>query len=99
MVRYIARNEWRFLTSRTIDEAAEDSSIKSSLSASVWKVNCAEGHVIQSADDVLIVLEAMKTEVNVEAGEENVGRTVRTLGKNVRAGGLVQAGDVLVVLN
>lgn len=40
----------------------------------------------------------MKTEVNVEAGGENVGRKIRGFGKDVRAGGLVQAGDILVVL-
>lgn len=79
------------------DEAG-DSFIKSSLSASVWKVACSPGYVVQSAEDVLIVLEAMKTEVNVEAGEENVGRRVRSLGKDIRPGGLVQAGDTLLVL-
>lgn len=76
-----------------------DSTVKSSLSASVWKVNCAPGYIVQSAEDILVVLEAMKTEVNIEAGEENVGRTVRSLGKDVQPGALVQAGDVLVTLD
>ena len=56
------------------------------------------GDVVKTADDVLVVLEAMKTEVNVAAGAENVGRTVRGFGKNVHPGAQVQAGDVLVVL-
>lgn len=80
------------------DDTAGSASIRSSLSASVWKVNCSPGYIIQSAEDVLLVLEAMKTEVNIEAGEENVGRTVRSLGQRARPGELVQAGDVLVVL-
>ena len=81
----------------TADEAS-GTSVKSSLSASVWKVTCEPGYVVKSAEDVLVVLEAMKTEVNIEAGEENVGRTVRSLGKDVRPGGLVHAGDTLVIL-
>lgn len=50
-----------------------------------------------SAEEVLVVLEAMKTEIGVEAGEENVGRTVKAFGSGVRPGALVKAGDVLVV--
>ncbi|KIP07154.1 hypothetical protein PHLGIDRAFT_71534, partial [Phlebiopsis gigantea 11061_1 CR5-6] len=81
------------------DAAASEHAVKSSLAATVWKVRCAPGDVVASADDVLVVLEAMKTEVNVPAGAENVGRTVRGFGRDVRPGGLVQAGDVLVVLD
>ena len=44
----------------------------------------------------MIILEAMKTEINVPAGEENVGKVVRRLGKGVREGASVQAGDPLV---
>ena len=62
----------------------------------MWKIKCAIGDVVQSAEDVLIILEAMKTEVNVEAGEENVGRRVRGFGRDVREGTSVRAGDVLV---
>lgn len=41
----------------------------------------------------------MKTEVNIEAGEENVGRTVRNLGKDIQPGSIVQAGDTLVIFD
>jgi len=68
------------------------------MAASVWKVKCQPGEVIQSADDVLIILEAMKTEINVRAGEENIGKVVKGLGKGVREGISVQGGDVLVWL-
>lgn len=40
----------------------------------------------------------MKTEINVEAGEENVGRKVLGFGKGVREGAQVSPGEVLVVL-
>lgn len=40
----------------------------------------------------------MKTEINVEAGEENVGRTVMGFGQGVVEGAAVNAGDVLVIL-
>jgi len=68
------------------------------MAASVWKVKCQPGEVIKSADDVLIILEAMKTEINVRAGEENIGKVVKGLGKGVREGISVQGGDVLVWL-
>ena len=66
----------------------------SSLAAHVWRIKCAIGDVIRTAEDV--VLEAMKTEVNVEAGDENVGRRVKGFGRDVREGATVQAGDALV---
>ena len=70
----------------------------SSLHASIWKVSCGPGDIITSASDILLVLEAMKTEIPVRAGEENVGRTVSRLGKDVRKGATVRPGDVLVML-
>ncbi|CCM00309.1 uncharacterized protein FIBRA_02339 [Fibroporia radiculosa] len=72
--------------------------ITSSLSAVIWKIKCQPGDVIRSADDVLVVLEAMKTEINVEAGEEHVGHTVVGSGRGVKEGATVNPGDVLVVL-
>ena len=68
----------------------------SSLSAHIWKIKCAVGDVVESEDDVLVILEAMKTEVNVTAGEENVGRRVVGFGQGVREGSIVQAGAPLV---
>jgi urea carboxylase len=55
------------------------------------------GQIIKSADDseVTIILEAMKTEINIPAGEEDVGKAVKgLLGKGIRRkGASVQAGD------
>ncbi|KAM5536440.1 hypothetical protein V8D89_009876 [Ganoderma adspersum] len=68
----------------------------SSLSANIWKIRCTVGDVVKSEDDVLIILEAMKTEVNITAGEENVGRRVAGFGQGVREGSIVQAGAPLV---
>lgn len=76
---------------------AGDHVLKSSISASVWRVTCGPGDVVQSPDDVLVILEAMKTEVNVVAGEDNVGRKVRSLAGGIKQGSLVHAGDVLVI--
>jgi len=81
-----------------IDVASGGISVSSSLSASVWKIKCQPGEVIRSADDVLVILEAMKTEINVHAGEENIGKAVKSLGKGIREGVSVQGGDVLVWL-
>ena len=78
------------------DETWECACIPSSMSASVWKIKCQVGQTIESADEVMIILEAMKTEINISAGEENIGKVVKALGKGIREGGNVQAGDPLV---
>ncbi|KAI0707429.1 hypothetical protein C8T65DRAFT_740363 [Cerioporus squamosus] len=77
-------------------DADEGESLTSSLTAHVWRIKCAIGDKVTSAEQVLLILEAMKTEVNIEAGEENVGRRVRGFGRDVKEGGAVQAGDVLI---
>ncbi|KAG1748041.1 allophanate hydrolase subunit 2-domain-containing protein [Suillus lakei] len=77
------------------DVGPGSTSVTSSISASVWKIKCQPGDIIQSADGVLVILEAMKTEINILAGEENVGKVVKSLGKGIRDGASVQAGDVL----
>ncbi|KAI0808367.1 urea carboxylase [Fomes fomentarius] len=72
------------------------SCITSSLTGNVWKIRCTVGQRIDSAEDILVVLEAAKTEVNVNAGEENIGRVVKGVGRNVVEGSMVQAGEVLI---
>ncbi len=47
---------------------------------------------------MLLVLEAMKTEINVEAGEENVGKMVKAYAPGVKEGVMVSPGQVLVYL-
>ena len=56
------------------------------MSASVWNVRCQIGQTIKSADEVMIILEAMKTEINVTMGEENVGKVIKGMGKGIREG-------------
>ncbi|THU91287.1 hypothetical protein K435DRAFT_674379 [Dendrothele bispora CBS 962.96] len=73
-------------------------SIYSPLMASVWKILASKGNVIQSAGDVLLILEAMKTEIPIKAGERNVGKTIVGFGKGVKEGSLVNPGDSLVLL-
>ena len=75
------------------------SSVASSLDGNVWKINVEVGESISSADQVVMVLEAMKTEITVEAGEENVGLNVLGFGQGVREGASVKAGDPLVVFS
>ncbi|KAI0357270.1 urea carboxylase [Trametes cingulata] len=89
-----ARQSQAPATDATGEESGEH--VASSLSAHVWKIKCAVGDVIKSPEDVLIILEAMKTEVNVEAGEEFVGRKIKGFGRGVKEGGSVSAGDPLV---
>ncbi|KAJ7641859.1 allophanate hydrolase subunit 2-domain-containing protein [Roridomyces roridus] len=72
--------------------------ITSPLLGTVWKICLRPGDVIPSVDTTVMILEAMKTEIPVKAGEANVGRKVVRWGEGVREGGRVEGGDVLVVL-
>lgn len=49
---------------------------------------------MKSADEVLVILEAMKTEIPITAGEENVGLKVSGISK--AEGATVEAGDKLI---
>jgi urea carboxylase len=40
----------------------------------------------------------MKTEINITAGQHNVGRKVRGFGRGIAEGSAVNAGDIIVVL-
>lgn len=73
--------------------------ITASLFASIWKIKIQPGDVIQSADEVLLVLEAMKMEIPVRGGEKSVGRTIKRLGNGIVEGVSVSPGDVLILLN
>lgn len=53
--------------------------------------------MINSANQVLLILEAMKTEIPVCAGEEFIGREIKGFGKGIALGVAVCPGDVLVV--
>jgi biotin carboxyl carrier protein len=50
------------LTDSSVDIEPGSTSITSSLSASIWKIKCQPGDVIQSGDDILVILEVMKTD-------------------------------------
>ena len=68
-----------------------------SLAGTVWKTKAAVGDIIASADQVMAILEAMKTEIPVLAGEENVGLKVSGIAKG--EGATVEAGDKLIFLS
>ena len=80
------------------DDVQSLATVVASLSAMVWKIKVTPGDWIQTKDDVIVILEAMKTEIPVMAGEEHVGKQVKTLGSKVREGSTVKAGDILVTL-
>ncbi|PFH48435.1 hypothetical protein AMATHDRAFT_149874 [Amanita thiersii Skay4041] len=73
--------------------------ITSPIHGSIFKVCCSVGHTIASVDEVLIVMEAMKTEVEIKAGEGMAGGTVVGFGEGLagsREGKGVKAGEVLI---
>jgi urea carboxylase len=87
----------KFSYSSPSDSLSNSVTITASLFASVWKVKSQTGDVIQSHDEVLIILEAMKTEIPIRAGEDNVGKTIKHIA--VKEGGMVRPGDIVVILD
>ncbi|ESK90672.1 urea carboxylase [Moniliophthora roreri MCA 2997] len=74
------------------------SKVTSPLSASIWKIKATLGEEIQSASDVLCILEAMKTEIPITAGVKNVGKRIEGFGQGVKEGRTVLPGDILFLL-
>ncbi|KAF8970910.1 urea carboxylase [Flammula alnicola] len=72
--------------------------VTASLFATVWKIKCRPGDTINSDSDVLVVLEAMKTEIPVLAGEGSKGKRVRGFGRGIEEGTSVCPRETLVVL-
>ena len=72
--------------------AAGETAVNSPMPGNIFKVECKPGQAVK-AGDVLIVLEAMKMEIEVSAP---VDGTVKSVAVNV--GGTVNTDDLLVVL-
>ncbi|GAV99033.1 urea carboxylase [Lentinula edodes] len=68
------------------------------LSAMIWKILVQSGTTIQHEDEILVILEAMKTQIPVKAGRQHVGRIIKAFGKGVQEGEQVNAGDNLFFL-
>lgn len=68
------------------------------LFSSIWQIRCQPGDIIETGNEVLIILEAMKTEILFKAGAKHIGKTIKGLAKGVKAGESVAAGDALVIL-
>ncbi|KAH9475545.1 Putative urea carboxylase [Psilocybe cubensis] len=66
--------------------------------ANIWKIQCSIDDVIESDSQVLVILEAMKTEIPVLAGEGSKGKKVVGFGHGAREGQPVGPGDTLVIL-
>ncbi|KAJ6475105.1 allophanate hydrolase subunit 2-domain-containing protein [Mycena vitilis] len=80
------------------EEAVEGGAqITSPMYGTVWKICCRPGDIIISGDMTVVILEAMKTEIPVKAGDRNVDRTVVGFGQGIREGASVNPGDVLVI--
>lgn len=71
--------------------------IISTMAAAIWKIRVQPGDVIKDADQVVVTLEAMKTEIDVPAEEEFVGKKVKRV--LVKEGDVVGSGDRLVVFD
>lgn len=69
--------------------------IEAPLNANVWKVQANEGDVL-NAEQTLVVLEAMKLEINVLAEQNFEGARIEKL--LVKPGDVVDSGQVLILI-
>lgn len=69
--------------------------IEAPLNANVWKVQANEGDVL-NAEQTLVVLEAMKPEINVLAEQNFEGARIEKL--LVKPGDVVDSGQVLILI-
>lgn len=65
--------------------------------AGVWKVLVTKGSII-AADEVIVILEAMKMEISVRAPSSTIAETYRVEATIAQTGQKVVAGDRLVLL-
>ncbi|KAG7087251.1 hypothetical protein E1B28_013232 [Marasmius oreades] len=112
-IEQVLLREWELSkekASRSIDTGKSEAfsteattAVTSPVHASVWKIKARLGDEVKSAGDVLIILEAMKTEIPVKAGSRNVGKKVvgfgEVDGEGIKEGVAVRMGDVLVILD
>ncbi|EJU02057.1 urea amidolyase [Dacryopinax primogenitus] len=73
-----------------------DPFIPSSMTATCFKVKIQPGDILQDADQVVVILEAMKTEIGVTVGDDFVGKKVKAV--LVEPGDAVSSGDPLVTV-
>ncbi|KAJ7114363.1 urea carboxylase [Mycena epipterygia] len=87
-------------SSSTNAEVTSDGSaqITSPVFGNVWKICCNPGDIIASGDTTVAILEAMKTEIPIKAGEGNIGKKVGGSAKGIREGASVRPGDNLIIL-
>lgn len=76
--------------------ATNEPFIPSSMTATCFKVKVKVGDVLEDADQVVVILEAMKTEVGVTVTDEFVGKKVKDI--LVAPGASVNAGEPLITL-
>lgn len=64
--------------------------------ASIYKIKVQKGDRIKEGD-ILVILEAMKMEINIAASPDQVGLVVASV--VVAPGDIVKPGDVVIVLS
>ena len=67
--------------------------VEAPITGTVWKIQVAVGDQVREEDE-LVILEAMKSEIPIEAEDDGTVAEIR-----VEEGQAVQQGDVLVVLS
>ncbi|KAF5390725.1 hypothetical protein D9757_002604 [Collybiopsis confluens] len=72
--------------------------VSAPMSAMISKILIEPGSKIQSEGEILVLLEAMKTEIPIKANKSHVGLVVDSVGNGFKEGGTVQSGDALLLL-
>ncbi len=72
--------------------------VRSPIFANIWKIKVEIGDTIVSKTQAVVILESMKSEINVYPEENTVGRKVVGYGDGIGPGAAVRSGDIIVHL-
>ncbi|KAF7427799.1 hypothetical protein PC9H_007015 [Pleurotus ostreatus] len=81
-----------------VDNHAGTAFVRSPIFANIWKIKVEIGDTIVSKTQAVVILESMKSEINVYPEENAVGRKVVGYGDGIGPGAAVRPGDIIVHL-
>ncbi|KAF9491325.1 AHS2-domain-containing protein [Pleurotus eryngii] len=81
-----------------VDNHAGTAFVRSPIFANIWKIKVKIGDTIVSKMQAVVILESMKSEINVYPEENAVGRKVVGYGDGIGLGAAVRPGDIIVHL-
>ncbi|KAF4580527.1 hypothetical protein EYR38_003126 [Pleurotus pulmonarius] len=81
-----------------VDNHAGTAFVRSPIFANIWKIKVEIGDAIVSQTQAVVILESMKSEINVYPEESAIGRKVVGYGDGIGTGAAVRPGEIIIHL-